>query len=429
MKSLLLFFCLQIIFSLYAEDQFSFFYGVSSSSGINSGFRQSNQIFSSLLDINFLNETLFIERGYFKSEYISLGPVTFSGIHKKHQNLLTSLFTYNDTPEISIYEQGNPLSNCGVIFTIPRLNSGISGFSKNEDSQIYFWKNFNYRENEISLVQSFTFPHKPVPDDSWYFDEYKIQSTINGNSSLSFISGNENLWGGGILSLAFSPEDQPGVSLHGMSGFSYSKMLFQTELILNSEYYRPADLTLNQYPLICKGEISAEWDVFKLSSYILFLWGREPYLGEFRDWSILSESEFNINNNIWDFKGSLNFSFYNEKTMDLFLKYTIKAAVERSLKYFTFVLEGQAEYDKIFTYFVSFHGEYENPLFALKYIPEIVIDRKIIMNNLLSVKIKMKQFKFSFSFSLKDIPLYNSDTVDMKAEFFAGLEFFTKQLK
>ncbi|MDA3809694.1 MAG: hypothetical protein PF518_05110 [Spirochaetaceae bacterium] len=423
MKPLLFFFFVFNSFSLYATDYMNIKNGVSFPDGIFSGIQLDTLNFSTLVNFNYSEDLLLLDKCYFKSDLISFGSVSFDGFLRDQKNADLHFFSFEEKSKAYINGEGNPRNTFGLIFSSTRYDLGISGFRNKEFSQLLFWKNSSFLNSSfINIRQSFSFLESREDPDSWYFDDYVLKSELQSNTGLSIIIGDSLLFGGCRLNLNNSPFDPPGFSLSALGGMTKWDLFIQSEIIVNSRYYTTADLQINSYPLIFSGRLFYEKPLFDIESKFHFNMGKEAFPGEWRLLAFQLDSDINFENNYWYISGGLIFKLFNDVSGSVLFSLLIEGSVKRDLGDFYIKARGKASYDDLFYYFLSLELGFENHLYEISLYPELEIEKKITMNGFIKGRILREKFNITASFSLENMGLYNCETLKIKPSFFFGIE-------
>jgi len=430
MKSILLFYFFIGGLSLYSESYLDLQSGVSYPDGLLSGIAIESDSFNSALDIFYSEETLKIDRAFFNSDFVSLGSISFKGFLKdqNYEKLHYSKFAEETTVEIN--REGNPANNLGFIFFLPNRQGGLSGFRTEGFSQILFWKNiYHKKEIEINFKHSFTLNENPPESDTWYIEDPLFKSSLLSDSSISFLAGDEQFFLGGSFHFCGAPDNAPGFSISPIVGISFSDLLIQNELTINSPDYTSADLKINPYPFVYLGKLELDKSIYKLDNELVFYFGRDPFPGENRLWRLSIDSQMHFERDTIDLNGDFKIKFYNDISRSLLFSASFSAAFKKSIGDFFIEAEGSASYDELYFYELSVKTGIENNTLKVGFSSEIEVDDKIIVNGAFSLIVFRDNFDFIGSLTLESIGLYNSEPSNMKASFFIGIELKHIQLQ
>jgi len=424
MKTLLLFFCLISGFALYGQSSLSFDYGVSYGEGILSGLGFQSTGINTYFKFDYLEKSIGINKFFFLSDYISLGSISYSGFLRDLNGENFHYFSFDYSPEAEIYREGNPRNNFGVIFELPEIHWGCSFFRDDKISRVLLWKNFEIPgDGCINLSQTLTFAESLREIESWYVSEPALRSTVQYNSLLSVIFGNEDLFGGGQLHINTSPADPSGFSIFMIAGTGYGSLYFQNELRITSPEFVTSDLEPAEYPILFKGKVNFLQIPLTLNNSFYFFLKRERFPWENRLWKIKMNSELEYENNHRFFKGALEIAFFNSESELFLAEVNLLGSVKNQVGPLFWQIEGEAGYNSIFLYSLSLTGGYQSPFINIDFTSSLVIGRSISIDLSLKGRTILGRADLRTDFSLEDIGLYNSEKIKIKPYFFIGLEF------
>lgn len=423
MKTLRLSLLLFSGFTLYGHSMLSFEYGVSYPDGIFSGLEYNSEYWDTYFEVNNIYDVPEINRFYFISKYINFGSVSYNGTLRDLNRENLHYFSYKYPSEVIINKKGNPLNNIGVIFKIPRIQSGCSIFKKNSYSQLLFWKNLDLNKaGFISISQSLTLPGNQTDPEAWYLTEYPRRSLFQLNSIGSVILGTEKLFGGGQLHLNSSPEDASGFSILFLVGASLRGVYIQNELRINSGEFFTSDLNPALHTFLIKGKLDfPELPVSLCNSYHFFL-KRETLPWENRLWEFNFKSKADFDHFLWFYKGQVDVSILNSEIDSLLKTVNISGSVKRKFDCLYVGFSGEAEYNSIYSYVFSLTGGYKSSLLGIGLASSVEINRSITLALSLKGTLFLKNVKLIGNFDLEDISIYNCGRIKMKPYFFVGLE-------
>lgn len=408
---------------LTAVSYLDLHFGVSHPDGFLTETYVYNETFSLLAGLNYSDRTLDLDRGYFISENISIGSLSYKGFLKEHQKDKISFISIDEGSGTTIYKEGSPQNNTGVIFSLNDLMLDLS-FQRAEDYSEFLIHKMFIRNNlcEFDLIQSFSLSEDTQSEDSWYYDEYLIKSAFMSHTSLALIQGDKYLFGAGQLSTNHSTADPPGYSLLMTGGYSFRGLFFQNEIKLSSPYYVTADLNIREYPLILLGKVYAENPLYHLESAMIYSRDDEPLPWRTQLWTLDSDSKFSFYLNSWKIKNGIEFSLFNEKEGDLVWYYSFDSEFHWKVDDFFTEIKGKAEFEEIYTYSISLESGISNSSFEWSFSPEVVIDKKIVLNLYGKATIYLKRSSIKAAFTIERLGLYNYDPLKIKPSVFIGME-------
>jgi hypothetical protein len=183
-------------------------------------------------------EELEVQTFYFFSEFLSFGPLGYSGMSSGLVNSSIDLFRFDREEGMIPDRQGNPENNMGVVFNFPGHHSGLAYNRRESSSSALIWFTPDYlTAGELVLAQSFSFDEEDEEDDSWYLDEPPHYSSFDAHTLVSLILGDEDLYGGSRLIVNSAPSDRGGLSLLLMAGGSGDRFAGQTDLLWITPYF------------------------------------------------------------------------------------------------------------------------------------------------------------------------------------------------
>ena len=424
MKNPLLMYFLIFSFRLYSQDHLAYNYGVSYPGGIYSGINFSRDDFSSLFQFNYRNETFQLDQFYFKSDYLSLGPVSFSGLLKDMSTDDIHPFSVDEIPAMEINSSGNPGSNMGLIFEMTKIDAGLSVIRQEDLARLLIWKNiFLSGDGMINLSQSLSVDEENDDDvGSWYTDEPILNSLLQLNSMLTIVIGRDELFGGGQLQINTSTSDPPGYSILLLGGIVKGGIFFQNDLRYSSPGFVTSDLYPYKYPLLLIGginflELSFEWD----NNYYFYV-ERENLPWDNSLWELAIESIFEYETGLWTFNGEIDLSFYSSESEKILLALNLACSAKRDVGRFYWQMQGEAGYDIYFLYSLSLKAGYETSLLTIDLSSSVDIERSITADISLNGVLSFKRSKIRAEFTLEDLGFYNSDDISLKPYFFIGLQ-------
>lgn len=424
MKNPLLLLSLILSCRLFCQETLSYNYGISFPEGIYSGINYSGEEFSTLVQFNYRDETLQLDQLYFKSNSLSFGSLSFSGLLKDMASDDLHFFSFDEIPEAEINSSGNPSSNMGLIFEMTPIDTGFSVLRQEDLSRLFLWKNiFLTGDGLISFSQSLSVDEDDNDDlESWYLNEPILKSQLQLNSMMSIIVGHEMLFGGGQLQINTSSDDPPGYSVLLLGGIYHEGVYFQNELRFSSSRFVTSDLSPYQYPFFLIGEINfldlpIEWN----SSYTFYL-ERENLPWENPLWGFSVESTLEYDMGLWQLDGELDLTFLNSDCEPFLMALNMTCSVRRETGSFYWKVEGEAGLDVYFLYSLSFNGGYNSPRLSIDLSSSIFIERSILADISISGTFVCGRAKILGEFILEDLGFYNCGDISLKPYFYIGIE-------
>ncbi len=423
MRTLLPFLILVIHSTLVCAESIEFNYGISYPKGSDIGFDINGDNYNSSLLLNVKNGEYLLGKGYFRSDFLSLGSISFNGLLNNHQKENLSFLSLDEQSESIIHTSEDPPDRKGVIFGGYGLLWGLTGFREKELSEILFWSTFPLDKTSfLSISQSCSFLEQTDPVSSWYLDEYSFNSRINLNTGVTYFWKNDSYTIGGSIFLSVSPNDSPGSSFHIYCGISPGNFFIQNEIMVNTKHFRAADMELNKYPFVYKGKLSYELNNITFDSSLIALFEKEPLLLQSRLWSIKSISAFGYDNSLWKLNSKITLLVENDTSGTHFFSYNIDFSAKRLFSSFFVEAGGKAGYDTIFKYSAWFEGGYNSSLLEFSLSTKLKIERDIDFDGIFKGKIKMEHFNILLSLAVENIPFYNCRPDSLEFSFFTGIE-------
>jgi hypothetical protein len=423
MKTLQLFFFLLISLQLTGESVARLKTGFSYGEGFFSELGIANHSFNAHAGFNYSDPELMFYEGYFISPYFSLGSVTYEGFLREHQKEEKTFYSLDERSVPLINKEGNPASSIGMIISLEQIDLYLSARQKQDYTQVLIHKTINIdQQTEWGLTQSISYSEDDQSDDSWYPDKYQIQARTLNVSSLSFLKGSEDLFGGGQFSCSYTPIDPSGYSVLLINGFTVLDLFFQNEIKINSPYFITGDFDLIQYPLLLMTKCKKEDTEYSLISSLIYTLENEPLPWEARLWHLKSDSVCTFYLNRWKIQNYMTFTFFNDEDDVNTMHYSLGTEVAWSRGDFFLEIEAETDYSGIYLYNVSLEGGFQHKSMEFSFDAGVEIDKQIKMNIGCNGQLLFNNINVQTSFSLEEIGLYNCGSPAFKPSFLISFE-------
>lgn len=406
-------------FYLFGETVLHYECGISYPEGFTAGIGLEDKDFDTSFTFQYSQDVLDFSQFAFRSDYISLGSVAYSGILSNLKGNGLSFYDSDDPNRSIIDPDGNPKTNLGLIFSTPYAPLGLSAFRRIDYSGVLFW--FEppiLSRGTLLLSQSFSTDEDKVVDDSWYLDERAILSAVQMHSLASLMLGDEYLFGGGTLILNWSREDRGGFSFLLLGGFFFSFIACQSELLWSSPSYVDIDLDSADFPLIWKTRFSFSDLPFLMESVFYFQFGKDslPWYNRVFIFENGNRIEYPIGRHFieGDFDWALIRSdigeWHRQVTLDLCYRSEVVPF------YWEYGIRGNYG-DGIFRYLLSLSAGVDRKPFEGEASLSLEIEKKLLLSGGVSFVYTTDNYALSGEIELLDLGIYNAGDVQFKPSF------------
>lgn len=413
---------------LCSETLLQYKTGVSYPDGFTAGLGLEERDFDTSITFRYSQNDLDLSQFAFRSEYISLGSVMFSGISSGLRGYGLRFFDSSETNRSIIDPDGNPETNLGVIFSAPKAPVQLSVFRRIDyTGGLLCFEPAILSRGSLFLGQTFRTVEEKEIDASWYLDEPMLFSNVQFHSLASLILGVESLYGGGTIILNWSREDRGGFSLLLLGGISLPFMECQSELLWASPSYVDFELDTADFPFIWKTHVSFPDFPFLLESYFHLRFGKDSLPWDDQEFSFKNQNRIDYSSGRHRIEGEFDWALVRTEKGEWDPQLTLNLKYRRVV--FPFYWESGAKgglSDNLFRYILSLSAGVDSKPFDAEASLSLEIDEKILLNSGFSILYATEKYALTGKVELKDIGIYNSEEVEFKPSI--SLELKVKQL-